>query len=208
MFKETTEQKYIDFVSALQKKDSVSFVTLGPIGTSSYNTLVALLDKIKNINVNISLSINLEDNFDYVYDALNENKTMYAMVPAAYERVTDFFWSPQFENVYNFTYRTPLYGLVSTYNNTLKKKENLVVATCPAVEKLFYSLKKNLDVDNIPISYMRTHSTTEAALAVVHKEADLAVTNESSVAEFKDELEFISEKLASEMLWCLFKKKD
>lgn len=207
MFKEISEQKYSNFVAELQAKDEVSFATLGPIGTSSYNTLLALFDEVKMINKNILLNIDLKDNFDLVYDELNQNKSMYAMVPAAYERVTDFFWSPQFENVYNFTYSTPLYGLVTTCENDYKEKDSLVVASCPAVEKLFYTLKEGLAIEDIPITYLRTHSTTEAALAVVEKKADLAITNESSVQEYEKDLVFISEKLSSQMLWCIFKKR-
>ena len=86
-------------------------------------------------------------------------------------------------------------------------KESLVVASCPAVAKLFDTLKKDSDINDNPITYIRTSSTAEAALAVMDQKADIAVTNETSTRKFSGELVFISPQKQSEMLWCVFKRK-
>lgn len=207
MFQSIYKEKYMSFVSSIREEEKISFITLGPEGTSSYNTIVALKQQIKKLNPEISVDIVLKNNFDLVFQSLYEGKAMYAMVPAAYEKITEFFWEPSYENVFNFSYNTPLYGLVCRVNEDLEEKEELVVASCPAVEKLFNGLKESLAISEIPVRNLRTHSTTEAAKAVVDGKADLAITNESSAEKFGHAIKFISSKLNSQMLWCIFKKK-
>jgi len=93
----------------------ISFITLGPAGTSSHATLLALSEEIKRLRPDTDVEISLKNTFDEVYRImLIENSESFALVPAAYERVTEFFWNSELENIYNFSYNTPRYGLPDT----------------------------------------------------------------------------------------------
>lgn len=203
-----SEKKSIESLIDQIINNRISFITLGPTGTSSHATLLALSEEIKRLRPDTDIEISLKNTFDEVYRImLVEDSESFALVPAAYERVTEFFWNSEFENIYNFSYHTPPYGLAVKKEFKKTNKESLVVASCPAVAKLFDTLKKDSDINDNPITYIKTSSTTEAALAVMNQKADVAVTNETSTRKFSGELVFISPQKQSEMLWCVFKRK-
>ena len=61
-----------------------------------------------------------------------ETEMDFALVPSAYERVTDFFWDMKLENCMNFIFPTPQYGLVCKNDYHIDNNENITIATCHA----------------------------------------------------------------------------
>lgn len=69
-----------------------------------------------------------------------------ALVPSAYERVTDFFWDVSLENCLNFIFPTPQYGLVCKNEYQVQPDKNVTVATCHAVEHIIVFHKYNAKI--------------------------------------------------------------
>lgn len=193
-------------VEEVKWKDSIVIGTLGPHGTSSHRAINFILPYFKNENMECDCSIKLQNNFNGVFHDLDKEHIDYALVPTAYERVTDFFWYDKFQNVLNFIYETPPYGLVCRGDfDHENPPETVRIATCRAVENMldyfYFSPYRNCEV-------VEVSSTTQAVMALLENKADVCITNQTSYDLHKDQgIRFISEKFKADIVWSLFKKQ-
>lgn len=198
-------EQFEKFKFELRHKSSLKIVTLGPVGTSSNCAALFLVDELSKVNSACNYSIDLKDNFNEVYEQLRCNKTDYALVPAAYERITDFFWCKDFSNVLSFIYETPKYGIISKNDYVFSKSIDVKIASCPAVEKIVNFIGKDIQ-ENYNLELVRTFSTAQAAEFVANGITDIGVTNESSYEIYKGKgIKFITPRYSAKILWVIFK---
>lgn len=200
-------EQYDFFFQELSENDVIRIGTLGPKGTSSEQALKYLLTVVKKYNHQIKFDKMLINNFTDVYKKLEKGLIDYALVPTAYERITDFFWNNHFINNLNFIFPTPEYGMVCKNNYKPVNNRKVKIACCPAVENIIGYLSDG-KLGEEQIERVRTNSTTEAVLCLINNDADLAVTNKTSFELYSDkDIKFISKTYHSNMVWALFKKK-
>ncbi|MGB8455819.1 MAG: hypothetical protein WCD89_26325 [Anaerocolumna sp.] len=201
-------EQYDHFFNELLSNDNIKIGTLGPNGTSSEQALKYLISIITNYNHKIELEKHLMNNFKNVYESLNNGLINYALIPTAYERITDFFWNNNFINNLNFIFPTPEYGIVCKNNYKPIKNRKTKVACCPAVENIIEYLS-NGELQDGQIERFKTNSTTEAVICLINDDADLAITNKTSFELYSDkDIKFISRTYNATMLWALFKRKE
>lgn len=200
-------EQFEDFFREFLTIDTIKFGTLGPNGTSSEQALKYLVSNLANYDPNIRYEITLMNTFAKVYQALDAGLIRYALVPAAYERITDFFWNDHFVNNLNFILPTPEYGMVCKKGYQPVRNRKVKVACCPAVENIIEYLSDG-ELKESQIERVTTNSTTEAVISLINNDADLAVTNRTSFELYRDKgIKFISKMYNSKMVWVLFKGK-
>ncbi|MGE5370380.1 MAG: hypothetical protein ACM3QZ_00190 [Solirubrobacterales bacterium] len=190
----------------LQSTRDVSFRlgTLGAEGTTS--SMAAKYMKSVLTENNTSVDIAYFDTFEIVQKSLLSGEIEYALVPNAYEGVTNFYWDASLTPVFYFIHDTPRYGiytLPSMYKeySELLGKEHLRIAACPAVYTLINKLLPEIDIDHLEIVY--APSTESAANHVSRGLCDLGVTNETSASKYN--LSNITDIFRVEMSWVVFK---
>ncbi|WP_124065714.1 hypothetical protein [Clostridium sp. E02] len=201
-------EQYNYFFKEIVTNDKIRIGTLGPCGTSSEQALKYLSCFIKKCDKTITIETSLKNNFLDVYDALNRGLINYALIPTAYERVTDFYWNNRFVNNLNFIFPTPEYGLVCKSNYVPIKNRKTRIACCPAVENIIEYLS-NGELKNEMVEKVKTNSTTEAVICLINDEVDLAITNRTSFNHYSNKnIKFISKTYNAIIVWSLFKQKD
>ncbi|WP_297430071.1 hypothetical protein [Clostridium sp.] len=201
-------EQYDCFFKEISNNDSIKIGTLGPNGTSSEQALKYLISNIANYNNKVQFENHLMNSFGNVYESLNEGLIRYALIPTAYERITDFFWNNNFTNNLNFIFPTPEYGLVCKNNYRSIRNRKTKVACCPAVENIIEYLS-NGELHDGQIERVKTNSTTEAVISLINNDVDLAITNKTSFELYSDkDIKFISKTYTANIVWTLFKRKD
>ena len=199
-------KQYYSFLNEIDKLEKIQICTLGPQGTSSNYAakyLISNLDKNNNRS-----EIILKEDFHMIYNELHKKKVNYALIPAAYENITDFFWNKEFENIFNFILETPNYGLVCKKSSNFRKKEKIKVSTVPAVQNLIGFFAEEL-LSEKKLKQINTNSTTEAVIFLLENKVDIALTNQTSFKLYKDRgLKFISKKHSVKILWSIFKNNN
>lgn len=199
-------QQICNMDNALYNSEKICVGTLGPDGTSSEIAVQYLIRTFEKTNPKCRYLIKLYNTFDEVYEAMRNYKIDYALIPAAYEKISEFFWCPEFRPVLSFIYDTPKYGIVRKKNRSYKHKKCIKLATCPAAHMVFDYLMKDIKQE-CEIHVITTNSTVESAALVMESKADFGVTNESSYKKYGDgEMEFITNTYSSRMIWTLFKQ--
>lgn len=201
-------EQYDHIRKFLEGRKRIVIGTMGPESTSSVQATKYLCENIGELE---NYALRLFPDFKQLLEAMNtDEKIDFALVPSAYERVTDFFWNINLENCLNFIFPTPKYGLVckENFEFQLHKDKRLTVATCHAVENIIEELSDGyIQEDNVKRIF--TSSTTTALQEVIKGTADIAVTNETSFEAYKDQgIKFVFRKLNTKILWCLFKRKE
>lgn len=193
-------QKYI----AARKK--IIIATMGPESTSSVQAAKYMCN---NINGSAIYGLRLFPDFESLLGAINDRDDIdLALVPSAYERVTDFFWDIHLENCLNFIFPTPQYGLVCKNDFQIQPNKSVTVATCRAVEHIIEDLSEGIIKEN-QVKKIITPSTTTALQEVLKGNADLAVTNETSFNVYKQKkIHFVFHKYNAKIVWCVFRKKE
>lgn len=199
-------EQYDDIRRFLSGRNNIVIGTMGPDSTSSVQATKYLC---KNFGEVANYDLRLFPDFKQLLDAMNNDSSIdFALVPSAYERVTDFFWNINLENCLNFIFPTLKYGLVCKEDFELNQKSPLTVATCHAVENIIEELSDGYIKEN-DVKRLFTSSTTTALQEVLAGNADLAVTNETSFEVYKNRgIKFIFRKFNTKILWCLFKRKE
>lgn len=201
-------EQYDWFFEEISSNDNITIGTLGPNGTSSEQALKYLISRITDYNKKIGCEKHLMNSFKNVYESLNKGLINYALIPTAYERVTDFFWNDNFTNNLNFIFPTPEYGMVCKNDYKPISNRKTRVACCPAVENIIEYLS-NGELQDDQIERVKTNSTTEAAICLINGEADLAITNRTSFELYSDkDIKFISKTYNANIVWALFKRKE
>ncbi|WP_025689524.1 hypothetical protein [Paenibacillus zanthoxyli] len=150
----------------------------------------------------------LKNNFTQIFDDLEEGFISYALIPSAYERITDFFWNNNFENNLNFIFSTPEYGIVCREGQLIDPSRTLKIACCSPVQNIIGSLS-NGELKEHNVVKILTSSTTEALLYLLNGMADLAITNQTSFDLYKDQgIQFVYKKYSARIVWSLFKLKE
>lgn len=204
---EPFQMQYQQFMDEIGQKDCIRIGTLGPSGTSSEQAVMYLTAELNKISPQSQFKTLLWDDFAHVFRALEERQMDYALIPSAYENITDFFWNFHFKNVLNFIYHTPDYGLISKTDFELSSRTRLKVASCHAVKGILQYLTDGL-LHNMDVEIVNSRSTTEAAILVLEGKADVGITNETSFELYKEfGLKFISKKYNTHIVWCLFTNK-
>lgn len=185
---------------------NIKLGTLGAEGTTSSLAAKYLQHILKEKN-GTPTDIVYYDNFEEVHIKLSGEEIDYALVPHAYERITDYYWDNTLEPILYFVYNTPKYGIYTKpdYLNNVENltKKDIKIAACPAVFKLISILMPQTELDNLKIE--KVNSTESAAWYVYNNICELAVTNESSAGKYG--LVNISEIYNVEMSWAVFSKK-
>lgn len=188
----------------LLEKNKVVIGTLGPDSTSSVQAAKYLCENIGDID---KYDFKLFADFKSLLEAIRKGDEIdFALVPSAYERITDFFWDAGLENCLNFIFPTPQYGLVCKNGYRLNLDKNVTVATCHAVENIIEELSEGVIKENNVVKII-TPSTTTALQEVLKGNADMAVTNETSFNVYKKEgIKFMFHKYNAKIVWCLFRR--
>jgi bacilysin biosynthesis protein BacA len=173
--------------------------TMGPSGTSSSLACEYFIRKVPAV-----LDSALYDNFDLLFQALLDGDCGLALVPNAYERITEYYWDKRLQLVCFFLRDTPSYGLACRPGEAILESGPLRVACCLPVRQLFDELAP-ADWRSREIEWTMRPSTTSAARAVQDGEADVAVSNQPSVDAAN--LVFVIEKPGVPMLWSVFCKR-
>lgn len=201
------EQQYAILEAEIKGKRHLTIGTLGPDGTSSVQAVKYMIENLQVIE-QCKFNIKLQKDFLEIFAQLENFQIDYALIPVAYEKVTNFFWHSDFSNILNFVFPTPFYGIVSKSTVDYRRLKTIRIATCPAVERLYQFFLEELALD-IQVEIVTTRSTTEAILFLLENKADLAITNQTSFEIYKGEgIYFLSKKLNSNMVWSLFKNKN
>lgn len=189
----------------LNGKKKIVIGTMGSESTSSVQAAKFFCENIKELD---AYEFRLFPDFKALLNAAHTETEMdFALVPSAYERVTDFFWDMKLENCMNFIFPTPQYGLVCKNDYHIDNNENITIATCHAVENIIEELSDGRIKDE-QVEKIFTPSTTTALQEVIKGNADIAVTNETSFDLYKDrDIRFIYRKYNAKIVWCLFRKK-
>lgn len=196
------QNKFMD--ELITNKNEISIGTLGPSGTSSERALHYMTDIYRKKNIHCKFNMILRDSFTVIYEELLNRKIDYALVPTAYEKVSAFYWCPDFINRLSFIYKTPYYGIVGKKGIQIKNKQIVSLATCPAADSIFEHLMKDR-LCNINISVVHTNSTIEALTLLIEGKVDICVTNQSSFEHFPEhDIHFISPKYRCDIVWTLF----
>lgn len=197
-------QQYNKMKEILCGKREVRIGTLGPNGTSSERAAKYIIYSLQQMNPNCKYIIELRNDFKDVFKALSNKEIDYALVPAAYEKISEYFWYPYFQNSLTFIYSTPNYGIVSKSKLNHLDKKKIYLATCPAAEKIFNYLMDDMKRE-YEIEVVTTRSTVEAILSVINNQADIGITNETSYERYKDQgIVFMSKKYSVNIVWSLF----
>ncbi len=201
-------EQYDYFFRELSSNGIIRIGTLGPKGTSSEQALKYLIANITNCKHKIEYEIYLMNNFTNVYESLDNGRISYALIPTAYERITDFFWNNNFINNLNFIFPTPEYGMVCKNSYKPISNRKIKIACCPAVENIIEYLSDG-ELQEGQIERVKTNSTTEALVCLINNDVDLAVTNRTSFELYADkEIKFISKTYKAIIVWALFKRKE
>ncbi len=198
-FRSKTEE----FLSST-RNTSIRLGTLGAKGTTS-SMAAEYMRSVLGDN-NTSIDIVYYDTFQVVQQNLLDREVEYALVPNAYERVTDFYWDNALIPVLYFIYDTPMYSVYSLPGrygaaSEIVQNHSLKIAACPAVYKLIDILLPELDTGKIQI--VQVPSTDSAAKHVSNGLCDLAVTNELCAGKYG--LSNVTEMYRVEMSWVVFK---
>lgn len=190
----------------ITEKERIVVGTMGPEATSSVQAAKYLCDSIGGA---ATYDFRLFPDFEALLEAIHRGDGIdLALVPSAYERVTDFFWDVKLENCLNFIFPTPQYGLVCRNGYQIQSDKNVTVATCHAVEHIIEELSEGM-IKEDHVEKIITASTTTALQEVLKGNADLAVTNETSFNAYKQEgIHFIFHKYNAKIVWCVFRNKE
>jgi hypothetical protein len=198
--------QYDSFIDELNSGDELLIGTLGPNGTSSELATEYLISSIKSYNTETKCKTYLLNNFKLVFDALNDELINYALIPTAYEHVTDFFWNKDFENNLNFIFPTPQYGMVCKGNFKPILDSKVKIACGPGVENIIPYLSDGI-IKSSEFEKVKTNSSTESIISVINGSADIAITNQTSFDLYAyEDIKFVSKKYNANIVWSLFKK--
>lgn len=186
-------------------KSKIVIGTMGPETTSSVQAAKYFCNNIGN---GIQYEFKLYPDFVHVLDFMRKEESLdFALVPSAYERITDFFWDIKLENCMSFIFPTPKYGLVCLDNHEINFSDRVTIATCHAVEHIIGELSNGI-IDENKVTKIITPSTTTALEEVINGHADLAITNQTSFDYYKDKgIRFIFNQYNTNIVWCLFRKR-
>jgi len=175
--------------------------TLGPRGTSSEEALNYVINQLESGE--ISVSVQLFNDFTILAEALQQNQVNLALVPHAYEKINEFYMEPNFDLGFIFMYPTPVYGLAKRKDTDLDFKGCKIV-THPAPLPLLGKLLPNFtNPEEIEVELV--DSTSAAAILVKQGLADFAITNQKALHSY--DLEFVSTYGTIPMSWSVFYKK-
>lgn len=179
--------------------------TLGPKGTTSYQTCKFLIENLEGIFGKINVEIKLYKTFDLVFNSLLTKQSDFILLPNAYPKITEFYWDSNLELLYTFLASTPEYGIVKQVQSELLNKKYLTIATCKAVEHLLVDLLETTKYKEIHHEVIEAYSTTASLKLLLDDKVDLAITNTTSLNEIgNDNAKLISKTLSAEVLWSIF----
>lgn len=187
----------------LRDNSAIRVGTLGPPGTTSSGAAIFFIDNIKAYNQGISINLKLWNHFDLVYEGLLNNDVDLIVIPNPYEDVGKIYWDSDLELIFSFILESPYYGLAALDKEFVNRK-HLQIATGPGVHSLIKRLGKEL-LKSHSFELYHVNSTTEAAMAVQRRQADLAVTNKTSLDKTK--LSFVTPVINTKILWSVFRRK-
>ena len=201
------EEQVLRIKEDIREKEIINIGTLGPSGTSSEQAMKYLINAFREVEDSCKYNIVLENDFQYVLNDLENSKLDYALVPSAYDRITDFFWSYNITNVLNFIYETPDYGLVCLEGYKPANNNKVRVATCSAVRNIIKYLCQDIVKDK-EVEIVEARSTTESLLFLLEGKADAAITNETSFQIYKHKgIKFVSDKYNTHVVLDLIQEK-
>lgn len=201
---DSLEKQYDKFIDYLSKNSIISIGTLGPTGTTSHYALKYFIDSVKEFE-NMSVKIVLHNNFRLVHEDLLKGEIDLALIPNAYENITEMYWDIRLKNVLSFLLETPPYGLATNrcHNNSdLKVK----ISTCSPVKHLVYQFANEKKNRFSKFEIVPAESTAHAAKLVNEGIADYAITNATSL--IKEHLEFVSSPFSAEVIWTVFMNRE
>lgn len=177
----------------------VRIATLGPAGTSSQEAAGYLLRGL--VGPAVTSEISLHDSFEKAADEVKRGAASAVVVANAYACVNVLYMDDMLDLAVVFIQMTPPYGMAARPDCPLPS--TVRVASHPAPMPLLPGLLP-------PIFHLGgvipASSTSHAADLVRTGEADLALTNATSVRE--QGLRFVSNTRPIKMLWSVFVRKD
>ena len=186
--------QYDNFLSDLDKtKRKIIFGTLGPKGTTSDYALDYLCSYLKKVKPGFEIEVKFQNKFEYVFSDLKNKAIDYAFIPSAYQRITDYYWYPEFTNVLNILYPSPPYGLISKEKFDYSKVNgNIRIAACSAVENMLFYLDKNYfdKYEKVAVS-----STVETVKFVLEGKADIDEVTEECFGRYEQKLKELIEEI-------------
>lgn len=191
----------MEFNYSIPSSKTIIIGTLGPSGTSSEEALNYVVSQLQNEQ--ITVSVQLFDNFSALAEKLLNKQIDLALVPHAYDKINEFYMEPKFDLGLIFTYPTPIYGLAKRKDTELDFNGSKIVshpAPLPLLSKLL-----PISLDRAEIEVELVNSTSAAAILVKEGLADFAITNEKAL-NFYD-LEFVSTYGRIPMSWSIFHNK-
>ncbi|GAB1646631.1 prephenate dehydratase [Krasilnikovia sp. MM14-A1259] len=185
--------------AVVRDHEILTLSTLGPAGTSSDHAARHLHDRLIGTG-HAGLRIELHPTFDAVMDSVAGGTSTVALVPSAYRDATAFHWHPKLRLFFHFVHPTPTYGLAARQAE-VPERTPLRISTMSEVSVLYPELcppaLRDRDVDWVP-----ARSTMDAARALAHGEADLALTNDHG--RDAHNLYWLSHRPGAQIVWLLF----
>lgn len=178
--------------------------TLGPQGTSSEAAANFIADRCFR-NESDDVDIHLYSSFEELRLAVVTGEVDLAVVPAAWQRISDFFFTPTFARISHFDFTTPEYGLVKNGNACLVDGRYKVL-THDAPQLLVPFLLGDIGRHKLLIEIVS--STSVAARMVAEGQATFGITNVNAARMYG--LTFVKTYGPIDMSWEVFacKKED
>lgn len=187
--------------SPLLRPGTLRVGTLGPDGTTSMVALARLGYRLAHLGGPVVEPVPY-DSFEELLAAVGgRGGPAYALVPAAAECATRFFWSPRLRLDATFSTPTPEYGIATPPPGL--HEGVLRLATLHETRRLVELLDgAEGGRGGYDIAWVPAESTIHAAQLVAEGRADAAVTNEPGRAAHR--LEFQVSRPGVPMVWMVF----
>lgn len=200
------DQKYnlLEYVKKANT-DEIRIATLGPKGTSSYYAYSYFVKYMRSLETGKKFSVVLKDNFDLVIECLERKEVDLIIIPNAYDRITEMYWNPRLYNLFSFLLKTPDYGIASIDGSYNHKDKKVKIACCKPVYCLIDELIQEINPTIQEYEIVQKYSTIESAKALKNGEAELALTNSTSVNETG--IKFITSVWHADVLWSIFSNR-
>jgi len=189
-----------NFSKFLSISKHLNIGSLGPVGTTTYEATKYLTQYIDSLNYEITYDVILFNTFDKIFENLKNEKLDMVIIPNPYENITRFYWDEKIHFIFSFDLLSPKYGIAALTKEVSESNKKLKIASGPAIDSLFDKLYKFPNKENI--SFYNVNSTKEAVLSVEDGEADLAITNNTSIKGTN--LSFITNTIHATILWSIF----
>lgn len=183
--------------------EEIKIGSLGPEGTTTYEATKYFINYIMSKGIDTKIQVCFWNNFSDIHKALVDGEVDLIVIPNPFENITQIYWDKKVDLAFGYVLESPKYGLAVKDENVLQKK-HLKIATGPAVNHLIFELGSDILKEHTYELY-RVNSTTEAAMAVFNGEADIAMTNQTSVERVN--VHFITDLLQAQIIWSVFKRK-